>query len=361
MTIATTPRSIADLQTYAGLELGHATMAYVQNFAGDGKAFQASLSAYNRWDPNRRPTIRRSAETPTIACDTGFADIVSPIMDAPTAFHNLYNRGAEKAMYDGAHDFGTFDVISSFSSMPFADIGASLTSGLYQILMYRDPTLMMRYINRAVRAGCKGIVVTIDALKGCSMCRVDPSQPAVRFPGLDALPLLPFQEIDPGSNFAEYYERHMPGMLDWGVLAYVVANAGVPVILKGVLTSEEVTTAIDIGTAGVIVSNHGGRQNDDAPGTLDALASLDPKLLTYIPVFLDGGIRTGEDVFKALALGARAVLIGRPAIYGLAYDGADGVKLALQILSLELQQCMLETGCNTLADITRDTLIKKEV
>jgi isopentenyl diphosphate isomerase/L-lactate dehydrogenase-like FMN-dependent dehydrogenase len=272
----------------------------------------------------------------------------------------MYTMNGERTTLAGAKLFGTAAVISSFSSLSWSQIGDA-DGAWYQLLMYRDTNLMNSFISTAVAAGCAGIVLTVDAPLGCSMCKRDSTAAPVIFPHLAQLPLLPQHRSRQFGTFDEYYQYYMPGEIDWDAVASVISRTKVPVIIKGVLTNEDVELAIVCGAAGVIVSNHGGRQNDASPGTLRALAMLDPKLLKKTRVFLDGGIRRGTDVFKALCLGAKAVFIGRPAIYGLAVGGAEGLCRVLEILATELQDTMRATGCESLADLTRDKLVSRKL
>ena len=145
-------------------------------------------------------------------------------------------------------------------------------------------------------------------------------------------------------------------VLDWDAIKEIITYSSVPVILKGVLNAEDAMKAIEVGAKAIVVSNHGGRQNDSAIATLKALAALPADIRNKIEVYLDGGIRSGAAVFKALALGARAVLIGRPALYGLAVNGKDGLLDVLNILTNELKDIMKSAGCDSVQHISREMI-----
>ncbi len=151
----------------------------------------------------------------------------------------------------------------------------------------------------------------------------------------------------------------MPMVLNWDVIKEIISYTKLPVILKGILSNDDAKKAIEVGAKAIVVSNHGGRQNDEAIATLDSLTMLSSDIKEKIDVYLDGGVRNGADIFKALALGAKAVLIGRPALYGLAMNGKDGLVDVLNILDTELKECMRMAGCKNLADITLNSISKK--
>ena len=357
--------TVLDYQRAAAHKLGPGLMDYIQRTAGVGSAFRANLSAFDGYRILEAPGSAQPVESIDTFVRGVDGAMAMPIMVAPTAFHKLFHPGGEAATYEAARALCTRFVISSFSTLSFREIGENLSSAWYQLLMYRDLAIMKASIDWATDSGCSAIVITIDAPEGCSMCKRDPSVPAVQFP--KEMPLLP---TDDGLQFAdldEYYAKYMPGRIIWPQLAQIVEYTSrtkegrrVPVILKGAQSASEIVRSAHIGAAGVIVSNHGGRQNDKAPATLDILATLSEDVKKMgMPIYLDGGIRTGADVFKAIALGARAVLVGRPILYGLAVDGAHGAFDILGILENELQQCMKDAGCASLADITSDKVAKK--
>jgi (S)-2-hydroxy-acid oxidase len=345
----------------AALEkLGPGLADYIQRTAGAGKTFQSNLSAYSDY-----ALVSHNARA--AYCDTRVTilgkQIATPVMIAPTAWHGMFTPKGEAATSAAAKQFGTNFVISSFSTLGFQQIDATLSHAWYQLLMYKDLNLMKRYIDQATDAGCSAIVLTIDAVVGCSMCKKNPSIPVVEFPLHSSLPLFPKDPAVPYSSFDEYYQKYMPMKLDWDDVKKIVNYTKLPVILKGVLSHEDILNAIDVGAKAVVISNHGGRQNDELMSTLEALALLPSGVRDSIEIYLDGGIRNGEDVFKALALGAKAVFIGRPALYGLAVNGEEGLLDVLDILTEELRECMHVTGggisCMQLADITSDKVMKK--
>ena len=345
--------TLADYEKSALEKLDPGLADYVQKAAGEGRTFRSNLHAYSQY----RIATSHRAKIVLTGLSVFERELTTPIMIAPTAWHGMFTPQGEAATSAAAEDFGTNFVISSFSTLDFQEIGTELSHAWYQLLMYKDLDLMKRYIDRAVDAGCSAIVITIDAVTGCSMCKKDPAVPAVDFP-LHGLPLLPQDPTLPYSSFDDYYEKYMPMGLDWEAVRKIVSHAGVPVVIKGAFSYLDVLNAIEVGARAVIISNHGGRQDDGMLPTLEALSRLPWDIRHHIDIFLDGGVRCGSDVFKALGLGAKAVLIGRPALYGLAVNGEEGLIRVLNILTRELKACMEDAGCQTLKDITPDKVIR---
>ena len=271
-------------------------------------------------------------------------------MIAPTAWHKMFTPKGEADTSAAAKYFGTNYVISSFSTLDFNEIDSDLSHTWYQLLMYKDVDLMKKYIDKAEQSGVSGIVLTIDAVTGCSMCKTDPTLPPTEFP-VHKLPVFPENPNLPYTTLDDYYEKYMPMILDWDVIREIISYTKLPVILKGILNNEDAHKAIEVGAKAIVISNHGGRQNDEAVATLDGLTTLTPDVKEKIDVYLDGGVRGGSDIFKALALGAKAVFIGRPALYGLAVNGKEGLIDVLNILTNELKEAMKVAGCEILADI----------
>jgi isopentenyl diphosphate isomerase/L-lactate dehydrogenase-like FMN-dependent dehydrogenase len=358
-------KTLWDLSDYrdAALDkLGPGLADYIQKTAGEGKTCRSNIlafcyySAFSTLHPN-------VVDIPQTNVRILGRELATPVLIAPTAWHGMFTPKGENATSNAARNFGTNYVVSSFSTYDFDQIAGCdaasnpLTHAWYQLLMYKDLSLMKSYIDKATNAGCSAIVITIDALTGCSMCKADPSAPPVVFP-VHKLPLFPEDPALPYGTLDEYYQKYMPGTLNWNDVRDIVSYTKVPVVLKGVLTVSDVRKAIEVGVKAVVISNHGGRQNDTLPPTLDVLTLLPSDLREQIEIYLDGGIRSGNDVFKALALGAKAVFIGRPALYGLAVNGEEGLTDVLRIFTDELRESMRRSGCETLADLTPDRLAR---
>jgi (S)-2-hydroxy-acid oxidase len=348
--------SIAEYEKAAKEKLGPSLTDYIQKTAGTGKTFRSNIDVYSQYDI---ASVAEATETQDTKVEVLGKTISAPIMIAPTAWHKMFTSKGEADTSAAAKEFGTNYVISSFSTLDFNEIDSDLSHTWYQLLMYKDVELMKKYIDKAEQAGVSGIVLTIDAVTGCSMCKSDPSVEPVEFP-VHKLPVFPENPDLTYTTLDDYYNKYMPMVLDWDVIKEIILYTRLPVILKGILNNEDAHKAIEVGAKAIVVSNHGGRQNDEAVATLDGLTSLSSDVKERIEVYLDGGVRNGSDIFKALALGAKAVFIGRPALYGLAMNGKDGLVDVLNILTNELKEAMQVAGCETLDDISSVKISKSK-
>jgi 4-hydroxymandelate oxidase len=289
-----------------------------------------------------------------------------PVLVAPTAFHRLAHPDGEAATARGAGAAGTVIVLSTLSNTPVEEVLAAAAEPVwFQLYVYRDRGATRALVERVEAAGCRALVLTVDApLLGRRERDVRnrfhlPDGLAVAnllAEGYGALPA-----AEGGSGLAGYVNDLMDPNLTWDDLDRLAAMTRLPVLVKGIVRADDAARAAEHGAAGIVVSNHGGRQLDTSIATLDALPSIaevlarrhgpSPELL------LDGGVRRGTDVVKAIALGARAVLIGRPVLWGLALGGADGVARVLAMLRAELDLAMALAGARTVGEITADLVV----
>ena len=230
----------------------------------------------------------------------------------------------------------------------------------FQLYVYRDRGATAELVARAEAAGCKALVLTVDApLLGC---RERDVRNRFQLPaGLSVRNLVPAGDgalIDDGrdSGLAAYFTALIDPSLSWKDVEWLRARTRLPVLIKGLVRPDDARRAVDAGAAGIVVSNHGGRQLDTSPATIDVLPSVMDAVGDRLPVLLDGGVRRGTDVIKALALGARAVLVGRPILWGLAAAGQAGAVEVLEILRRELDLGMALCGCPDVASIGRDLI-----
>ena len=282
-----------------------------------------------------------------------------PILLAPTAYHKLVHPEGELATACGAAAAGATLVVSSFATTSLEDIARSATGALwFQLYIPADRSLTRDLIQRAEAAGCKALVVTVDTpvlgqrereMRG--NFHLPPGMERVNLKGLGQ------RETELGHfELGGIYTPLLDASLTWKAIDWICSLAKTPVVLKGILSAEDAKLAAEHGAAGVIVSNHGARNLDTTPAAIEALPRVAEAIEGRIPVLMDGGIRRGTDVVKALGLGARAVLIGRPYLWGLAVDGASGVERVLKILFTELKAAMALCGRPTLASIDRSVL-----
>jgi 4-hydroxymandelate oxidase len=229
----------------------------------------------------------------------------------------------------------------------------------FQLYVYKDRGATEALVARAEAAGARAIVVTVDApLLGRRERDVKnqfclPSGLAVENMAAAGYGDVERRALD--SGLAAYVSEKLTQSLSWSDVAWLRSRTRLPVVLKGIVRPDDAVRAADHGASGIVVSNHGGRQLDGAPATATVLAAIaDAVENRRLEVLVDGGVRRGADVVRAIALGARAVLVGRPILWGLAVGGADGVADVLALLREELDLTMALAGCARVADVTRD-------
>ncbi|HEX7167301.1 MAG TPA: alpha-hydroxy acid oxidase [Acidimicrobiales bacterium] len=300
------------------------------------------------WDRIRlRPRVLRDVRTVTTATTVLGVPLAHPIVVAPTAFHRMAHDDGEPATASGAADAGALFTMSTRSTAPIEDVAGALEGApwWFQVYVLRDRETTDRLVGRAVASGCGALVLTGDTpVLGRRMRDV-----RNRF----VLPsnLGTIESLDRPGNLAD----QDPG-LTFDDIAWLRDRFGLPVVVKGVLRGDDAVRCLEAGAAAVWVSNHGGRQLDGTIATAAALSDVVDAVGTRAEVYVDGGVRRGTDVLKALALGAAAVMIGRPVVWGLAVGGRDGVREVLAALAAELELAMALAGCASVADVTPDLI-----
>ncbi|MEO8439841.1 MAG: alpha-hydroxy acid oxidase [Spartobacteria bacterium] len=281
--------------------------------------------------------------------------ISMPILIAPTAFHKLACAEGELATARAARSAETAFILSSLSNTAMESVFAAAGSPRwFQLYVYKDRAITRELVQRAEAAGAEAIVLTVDA-PGLGTRERD-ARNSFRLP--DALKvenLCPlgkggFPEVQ-GSALAAYVQDNFKADLGFDDLDWLVGATRLPVVVKGVCRGDDARRAAEHGAKAVVVSNHGGRQLDTAPATSEVLPRVVEAAGDLCEVYVDGGIRRGSDVLKAVALGARAVLVGRPVLWGLCVGGEAGAQQVLEILRHELDEAMLLCGCSRLSDL----------
>jgi 4-hydroxymandelate oxidase len=302
------------------------------------------------------PRTLRGCATRTVDLVLLGRQISMPILIAPTAFHRLAHPDGECATARAAASSGIIMIVSMASTVAINAIGKAAREGApdpslwFQIYIQPDRGFTKAIIRRAEDAGCRAVVVTVDSPV---LGRRERDQ---RNGFLDLPPDLCCENLR--DNLADGAVTVRPILmcadLSWDSIDWLRETTALPIVLKGILHPADASIALRHGVDAIIVSNHGGRQLDSTPATIDLLPEIIDALGGRIPVLVDGGVRRGSDVVKALALGARAVAIGRPVIWGLAAAGESGVARVLEMLRAELDQTLALCGCGSLADITPD-------
>jgi 4-hydroxymandelate oxidase len=284
-------------------------------------------------------------------------------MLAPIAYHRLYHPEGELGTAQGAGAADAVMVVSSFTTTAIDEIARNTQRPIwFQLYVQRDRAFTKDMVQRAVAAGCKAVCLTVDTpVLGCRYGQLSFGLPSslecVHLRGLEVkTPAFKSQTQGHKTQRGGIYDPLFDPSFNWKDLEWLRTVAGVPVLLKGVLSPEDGRRAIDYGADGIIVSNHGGRNLDLLPATIAALPGVAEAVAGRVPVLLDSGIRRGTDVLTALALGAKAVFVGRPYIYGLAIAGARGVERVISILRDEFQRAMALTGRRSVAEIDASVL-----
>lgn len=357
--LAAIPREIvaaADYEAFARARLDDNAWAYLAGGAADELTLRDNQEAFRKWRLHNR-VLADVAGGHTRLSLAGM-DLAHPILLAPVAYQRLFYPEGELATVIGAAAMQAPMVVSTLATATLEDIaGRAQTPLWFQLYMRRDRDLARALVQRAEAAGYQALVVTADA----PVAGVRNREQRAGFhlpPGLRAvnLPAEISLELPMAGQGSSVFDGLMTQAPTWADLEWLLAETRLPVFLKGVLAPQDAQRAQAVGVAGIIVSNHGGRVLDTAQATLDALPAIMEVVGDAVPVLLDGGVRRGTDVFKALALGARAVLIGRPYIHALATAGALGVAHLVRLLREELEISMALTGCAELGAIRCESL-----
>jgi isopentenyl diphosphate isomerase/L-lactate dehydrogenase-like FMN-dependent dehydrogenase len=343
--------SVADPERLAAERLEAGVLGYFAGGAGDEETLRENREAWRRL--RLMPRVRRDISTVTTAAEVLGGPVSTPILVAPTAFHRLLHPDGELASARAAAAAGTVFCHSTLATMPPAEVaaGAPPARRWFQLYCFRDAGVTRGLREQAVESGYEAIVVTVDAPPAGNRerdFRTGFHLPAdLRVPSIDGA-------VGPGKelNMTEVFDL-VDRSLTWEDLGELAEEAGVPVLVKGVLAAEDAVLAVDHGAAAVVVSNHGGRQLDRSPATAEVLAEVVDAVEGRVPVLVDGGIRRGVDVALALALGAEAVLVGRPVLWGLAAGGEAGVARVLELLTDELELALALCGVTAPAELTR--------
>ena len=355
---ASPPANLDEYEAAARALLPRSVYDYYAGGAEDELTLRWNRAAYRRWLFRPRVLVDASRVDPSV--ELLGERLRLPVLLAPAAFQRLAHPDGELATARAAAAAGTTLVASTLSNVPVEAIAAAIPGRLWlQLYVFRDRALTEALVARAERAGCRAVSLTVTVpVQGN---RERDARNAFRLP--DALEMANFagasQSRFPeasGSALGAFIEREFDPTLTWEAVGWLRSVTRLPIVLKGITTPEDARLAVEHGVDAVIVSNHGGRQLDGAEPTLLALPRVAEAVGGRIPVLVDGGIRRGTDVVKALCLGARAVLVARPYLYGLAVDGQQGVEHVLAILRAEVVRTMALLGRSTLAELGPDAL-----
>jgi isopentenyl diphosphate isomerase/L-lactate dehydrogenase-like FMN-dependent dehydrogenase len=341
---------------------------YVAGGAGCEDTVRANRDAFLRW--RILPRLFRDVSRRDMGVDVLGRRLPAPVLLAPVGVQAMLHSEAELAVARAACSLGVPMVLSCVSSTALEAVAAALGDSprWFQLYWPKDPALAASLVGRAERAGFEAVVVTLDTYllgwrerdlelawlpfahaQGIANYVTDPVFRA-------ALPAPP--EQNPAAAVRHFLAVVSNAALTWDDLAWLRRQTRLPILLKGLLHPGDALKAVEHGASGIIVSNHGGRQVDGAVASLDALPALVEAVAGRVPVLFDGGIRRGADMFKALALGAQSVLLGRPYCWGLAVGGEQGVREVLLNLLADFELTMGLAGCSSCAEIRRESLVE---
>lgn len=348
--------NLGELEELARSTLDRPAFDYIAGGSGDEATLTGNLRGWREYRLLHR--VLKDVSQRDLSTSVLGQSLEHPFMVAPTAFHKLVHPRGEVATAEGADAADTLMVASTLSTTSLEEIArASSAPRLFQLYCYEDRKLTERLVRRAEDAGYEGLVLTVDSPvwgKRERDIRNDFSLPEgmglANFPDLDQ-EALPETE---GDSLAAYVEDQLDPSLTWEDVGWLRELSDLPVLVKGVVHPEDARLAAEHGCEGLVVSNHGGRQLDAGVPTALALPPIAEAVGDELEIYVDGGIRRGTDVVKAVALGADAVLVGRPVLWALALDGAEGVARALAMLREEVDTAMALAGARTVGDVTPD-------
>jgi 4-hydroxymandelate oxidase len=351
--------NVHDFEELAREHLSEAAYHYFAGGAADELTLDENRAALRRIALVPR-VLRATADRSTTVELLG-RELSFPVLVAPMAYQKVAHPEGELATARAAAAAGTAMCVSSFANHPLEEIAAAAQSAatlFFQLYPYRDRAVTAEVVARAEAAGYQALFVTVDVpVYGR---RERERRRPFTLPDDCELPCVPAPRGHVGPLTPEDVSRLLRPDLSWRDIEELMSLTALPLVLKGLLSADDARIAADVGAAGVVVSNHGGRQLDTAIAAIDALPAVTAAAGDRLTVLMDGGVRRGTDVLKALALGARAVLVGRPVVWALAAGGRRGVEDVLRLLHEEIADALVLAGCATPADATPELVHRRQ-
>ena len=351
--------TLTDLEDLARSKLPKSVYDYYAGGAHDEVTLRENTAAWARLKLHYRVLVdvsQRSTATTVLG-----QPVSMPVLVAPTAFHRLATPEGELATVRAAGKAGTVMILSSLSNTPVEEVVKASTGPVwFQLYVYKDRAATLDLLARVEAAGCKALVLTVD-MPMAGLRERDVKNRFVLPETLEVanMSAAGYGTMTPtvGSGFAAYIAERLDPALSWKDVAWLESKTRLPLLVKGLIRADDARHAANAGAKGIVVSNHGGRQLDGAPSSISVLPGIVDAVGSEIEVMFDSGIRSGQDVMRALALGAKSCMIGRAYIYGLGAYGGPGVTKALDILRNELSVTMGLCGVNTIAEIDKHVLV----
>lgn len=354
------PVNLGEFEDVARQVLPKPAFDYYAGAADDEVTLAANREAFRRRSIRYRVLVDvTDRDTSTTVLGT---KLDYPVILAPTAMHKMAHPDGESATARGAAAAGALYTASTIATVALEDVAAAAPGAPRWFQLYwfgsRDQTESL--VKRAHAAGYTAIALTVDlpvlGRRERDLRNAFELPSEFQLANLVDAPDVPPDDAAAGSGFHAWADSYARGTLTWDDIAWLRSISPLPLLLKGIVRADDAIRAVELGCEGVWVSNHGGRQLDGSIPTLDALADVAPAIAGRCAIVVDGGVRRGTDVLKALALGADCVALGRPQLWGLAAGGADGVRRVLELIRDEFSLAMALAGCRTRAEITPDLL-----
>lgn len=348
---------IADIEKIAKTKLGGVVLDYYQQGSDDEFTVQENAAAFRRW--RIRPKFLRDVSRRNLHTTLLGQEVNVPIGISPSGILGLVHPDGEIALAKSACKRGVCMTLSSHSNFSGRQVAAAVPNGLkwFQLYVNKDPTFTRNLVEYAEKHGFKALALTVDL----------PVLSRRRGTLRSELHLPPHIHMgNIADNFHKPYKKEnilyveeiqTDPKFSWKDVKDLQKRTPLPIILKGIMTAEDAIMAVEHGIQGIWVSNHGGRQLNDVPATIDVLPEIVAAVNGRAEIYLDSGVTQGTDVFKALALGAKAAFVGRAAVWGLALAGEAGATKVLDLLIDELDTAMALAGCQDLSDISRSMVV----
>ena len=352
------PADIFDYERLAPTRMSTIGWEYINGGAADELTLRWNREAYDRM--RLRPRVLVDVSQLDTRLTLLGRPQAFPILLAPTAYHKLAHPQGEIATVSGAGAADATMIVSTTATTSLEDVAKAASRDLwFQLYIQPDREFTRDLVRRAETAGYRALVVTVDSPVLGARYRETRSKFSLP-PGAERANFKGLKTATGGQRASEMsiYSATLDPKVTWKEIEWLRGMTKLPVVLKGILNADDAVRGVELGVAGVVVSNHGGRNLDTLPATIEALPEVVARVGGRVPVLVDGGIRRGTDVLKALALGASAVLIGRPYLYGLAVGGAEGVTRVVNILRREFEMAMALTGRTSLAQIDASVIWK---
>lgn len=356
--------TVDDIERIALKNLDDGPRGYYQSGADDQQTLTENKHAFRRL--RLRPRMLRGVKDRDMTVTLlGRQRLSMPLGIAPSAMQRMAHPDGEEATAKAAEKAGTVMILSTLSTTSMEDVRKAAPHAVlwYQLYVFQDRELTRRLVKRAEQAGYSALVLTVDAPvfgRRVSDVRKRFSLPShLKLANFDGKELSSLSSAS-GSGLEAYANSLFDQSLTWADVQWLKNLTFLPIILKGILTAEDAVLAVRNGIPAIIVSNHGGRQLDGVASTIEVLPKIMRAVYGRIEVYLDGGVRQGTDVVKALALGAKMVFVGRPALWGLAFKGQQGVEKMLEIFREEIDRAMALLGSRTLGDLRPQLVARQE-